>query len=236
MTGKRVAALMSCSARYTDAERREPPEIELPGGAILRADDPAASKRLSDELGRDVTILPIDPPATRPPAASPPAGEFDAAAEGRAMMAREGDEPLPDWSKIPAALGAFASRSVRPFVDLAPLVILSLQSLEALAAAAPGSDIDVRRFRPSLLVDLPGQEGFPEQAWIGRRLRVGDAVLSIQMTCPRCIMTTHGFADLAKDPRIMRSIVKAAEGNLGVYATVERAGEVRTAARVQTLD
>ncbi len=49
-------------------------------------------------------------------------------------------------------------------------------------------------------------------------------------------MTTHGFADLPKDPGIMRKLVKEAEGNLGVYATIEAAGEVRRGDPIHLLD
>ena len=34
--------------------------------------------------------------------------------------------------------------------------ILSEQALQAMGALAPGSDFDVRRFRPTMLVDCPG--------------------------------------------------------------------------------
>ena len=72
--------------------------------------------------------------------------------------------------------------------------------------------------------------------WIGKRLRIGGAVLSIRLTCPRCVMTTHGFADLPRDPRIMRRLVKAASGNLGVYGVVETPGDVRRGDSIQLLD
>ncbi len=96
--------------------------------------------------------------------------------------------------------------------------------------------MDVRRFRPNLLIDVDDSAAFPEQAWIGRRVRVGSAVLAVKSTCIRCAMTTHGFADLPKDPRVMRTLVREADGNLGVYAMLDEPGEVRTGDPLTLLD
>lgn len=230
---KRVAALMSCSARYREQDEpveagapAPPPEIRLPDGVIVRAADPEASERIAKAIGHEVTLWPLLPADKlehyRPGRRDNP----DIEVELRAIFARTPDEPLPDLASFPRELMRYDSPPGTYF-DAFPLLVLSRQSLAALAAAAPDSQIDVRRFRPNLVLDAPGDATFPEQEWIGRRLQIGDAVLAIEMTCPRCVMTTHACAELPKDSGVMRKLVAAAGGNLGVYASVEVPGRVR---------
>jgi hypothetical protein len=114
------------------------------------------------------------------------------------------------------------------FVDLAPVHVLTTASLAAAAALVPGARLDVRRFRPNLLVDTGARQGFVEDALSGRLLAVGDAVrLRVFMPTIRCAMTAAAQEDLPKDPAVLRALVEGHDGNLGVYATVEVGGEVR---------
>ena len=68
--------------------------------------------------------------------------------------------------------------------------------------------------------------GFMEQDWIGTKLHVGSLVLDIALHCVRCVMTTVAQPGLPKEPRIMRSLVREADQNLGVYASVVQEGSV----------
>lgn len=230
-TAKRIGALMGC--RAIAGPEGAPPEVELPDGSRFRADAPDAAERLSKAVDHPVTIWPIAseaPPPADPEAVDDPKADFDS------IFAREADEPVPDFSDLPEGLLAHVGRPDRPFVDLAPLLVMTRQSIERLAAAAPGSRMDVRRFRPSLLIDAAAGDGFPEQEWIGERLRIGDVVIEAPMTCPRCVMTTHAFADLPRDPSVMRTLVSEADGNLGIYGTIVQPGEVRVGDPVELLD
>ena len=68
---------------------------------------------------------------------------------------------------------------------------MSQQSLATMDQLEGESRFDARRFRPNLLVDVPGSDHpFPEQAWVGKTLAIGNVTLKIDTTCPRCAMTT----------------------------------------------
>jgi hypothetical protein len=109
-------------------------------------------------------------------------------------------------------------------------------SLRRLAELAPASRVDVRRFRPNLVIELAGGgTGFVVAGWAGARLRAGTAVLEATIPCPRCVMITHGFADLPRDPGLMRTVVREANQCIGVYARVREPGEVREGDAVERL-
>ena len=65
-----------------------------------------------------------------------------------------------------------------------------------------------------------------ESGWCGETLRVGGATVKVEMGTPRCSMTTQPQADLAKDPAVLRTVVRHANQNLGVYASVVGPGRV----------
>jgi uncharacterized protein YcbX len=110
------------------------------------------------------------------------------------------------------------------YFDAFPIHIVTDRSLEILASLARGSEFDVRRFRPNVVVavDQHVSGAFPEQTWLGRRVRVGNVELEVTRPCPRCVMVTRSFADLVEDRQVLRTIVGRADQNVGVYANVVR--------------
>jgi uncharacterized protein YcbX len=65
----------------------------------------------------------------------------------------------------------------------------SLDALRAAAGAGASSPVDGRRFRMTIGID--GVEAHGEDAWIGERVAVGDAVVLVREKTGRCSVTTR---------------------------------------------
>jgi len=235
---KKIPGLMRLSARYPvppQLGKAGPAEISFPDGSVVMSDDPAAAKRVSEALGRRVTLWPLQPADKLEHYRRGAPDHEDLEQELRSIFALQPDEPLPDLSFLPPEILEYESPPGTYF-DAFPLLLLTDASLDRLQALAPDSKIDVRRFRPNFLIETPtDNDGFIEREWVGRSLRVGSITVSIASTCPRCVMTTLPFADLPHDPDIMRTLVREANQALGVYAAVTGAGRAAVGDPVELL-
>lgn len=116
--------------------------------------------------------------------------------------------------------------------DEAAATLLSKASLDALGRSAGAVDpIDPRRFR--MLFGISGADAHAEDGWLGRRVRVGEAVVVPLGNVGRCAVTTvgpdTGRADLdtLRGLRRYRSDVVSTEPlPFGVWARVAEPGEV----------
>jgi len=219
--GKKIPQLMTLAAQSGPAA----PLITAPDGDSASASSEGINEWLSDKLNHPVTLWPLLPAEQLDHyrRGAPDTEDFEQ--ELRAVFGRLPDEPLPDLTGFEELL-EFESPPGTYF-DAFSLSIMSQQSLATMNQLDGDSLFDVRRFRPNLLVDISGSDHpFPEQAWVGKTLSIGSVKLKIEMTCPRCSMTTHGFDDLPQDAQIMRKLVANSEGNLGTYASVVQAGKV----------
>ncbi|GIL02645.1 MAG: molybdenum cofactor sulfurase [Alphaproteobacteria bacterium] len=107
----------------------------------------------------------------------------------------------------------------------APVHLLTTASLARLRALHPAGAVEPRRFRSNILVEL-GEDGFAEAGWTGGRIRIGEVELAVSEPCRRCGFTTLAQEGLDEDPEILRTIVRHAGRNLGVYCAVARPGRV----------
>jgi uncharacterized protein YcbX len=233
--GKRLPGLRLFRARYAAEpvpDRASPPvEIVFPDGNVVRTDAPDAAARLGERLGRPVSLRALGPVGTPTPARLTLAGE--APETVRELMGLVPGEPAPDMSAFPADRLQELRRG--NFFDAHPIHLITTRTLETLARVAPGPDWDPRRFRANLLVATSTGGDYPELAWIGRKVRVGGAVLEIVTGCPRCVMVTQAADELPADPRVMRALVRETSHTAGVYASVVDAGEIREGDGVEVL-
>lgn len=235
---KKLGGLMRFGARYVDpaAGPGSAIELTLPDGGTVRSDDPEVHRIVSASLGHQVTLWPLQPAADLDHYRRGAPDSTDLLAELRAVFGRDPDEPLPDLSIFPPAIMEFESPP-GTYVDAFPLLLMTTSALRSLSAALPESVVDVRRFRPNLVIDTPGLDGHPEFGWVGRRLGIGAAVLEIVEACPRCVMVTRAVDDtIDEDRRVLRHIVRDLDQNVGVYATVVVPGEVSVGDDVVVLD
>jgi uncharacterized protein YcbX len=90
-----------------------------------------------------------------------------------------------------------------------------------------GQHVDVRRFRPNLVVDTGDADGFVEQGWLGRQVTVGEEVLlEVVAPMPRCVMVTQRQRDLPPDDGLLRRVTDVAEMDFGVLAEVVTPGRL----------
>jgi uncharacterized protein YcbX len=175
---------------------------------------PRVRTRLSDEGGLEV--------------AAPDGGWL-------AAPAAQSDKAISDYLGFEVAVRSYLDEgpqpadgsAIAPRYRRAPVHLLTTASLARLKALHPAGDPDPRRFRPSIVIDMPEVEGeFPESGWLGRRLAIGDVELTISAPCRRCGFTVIAQDGFDNDPGILRTLVRHNGHNIGVYCTVDRPGRI----------
>ncbi len=236
-SAKKIPALMQCLARYPEKGGEDavvPAEITTPDGDTFLTNAVDAAARLSSAIANDVTIWPLvrdrgDTHYRRgKPTLENPLEEL------RLVLGLEPGEPLPDLSGFPPHARDFATPP-GAYYDAFPIHLITTSGLSKLNRLLPNSQIEARRFRPSVLVDTGNNNEFDDQNWIGKRLRMGTLVIRVEMKCPRCVMTTLASGNLGHDTRVLRALVKEAAHNFGTYATVAHPGGIALGDPVEVL-
>ena len=108
-------------------------------------------------------------------------------------------------------------RSERAMTDCRPVSIFSLQSARQLGEET-GTPIDKRRFRANVYVDLTSAQGFAENEFVGKSLRIGPkVVVTVLERDARCVMITLDPDTGEKSPEILKKVAQAHDGMAGVY-------------------
>jgi uncharacterized protein YcbX len=184
---------------------------------VIRSTDAAVDKVLSEFLGQQVTLT-----ATPPEDAQMEHSDPD-------EVIRHGVTAVVKTEARPLGVGTF--------FNFAPVHLLTTSTLARIEAlAGTGGTAAQERYRPNVVIRT-GAEGFTENDWLGRDLRIGDAVFRVIARTPRCAVPTlaHG-PGIPRDPAALRVVAdhnrvpafdgRHAEPCAGVYAEVLRPGRI----------
>lgn len=127
-------------------------------------------------------------------------------------------------------------QSDRAMTDCRPVSIFSIQTVRQLSTES-GVDLDKRRFRANVYVELDSRTAFGEEGFVGRKLRIGaKATVAIMDRDPRCKMITLDPVTARPNPEVMRSVAHGHEGMAGVYGAVLIEGTIRSGDEIALLD
>ena len=118
--------------------------------------------------------------------------------------------------------------------DEACISVISLGTVACIQRES-GRDVDLRRFRPNVVIETYSAEPFEENKWVGRTLEFGDgnsgtaptAAIGVTIRDERCVMVNLDPDTADKDSEVMKVVVRMNDNCAGVYGTVVRAGELR---------
>ena len=123
------------------------------------------------------------------------------------------------------AAGARVIRQNRGIFDTFPLSLITTQTISGLGETV-GTELDVLRFRPNILVEANDDDPFPEDSWVGCVLRIGGLRMRIDKRDGRCVVITVDPVTSERRPEILRTVVREREGCIGVYGTTVEPGVV----------
>src|SRR3954462_10158653 len=229
-TARRWPVLLQCSARFVEdpaGRSAEPGDVHevivtLPNGTEVSSSDPAIDEHLSELIGKPARLESLPELSEKRRYRTPQATKADM----RRQFAIPDGEPLPDFSMFPVRKLAELARYATPvgaLYDAYPIHLMTRASLRAMAERSPGSQFDVRRFRPNVLIDRDGAE-LAEFDWCGGRVRAPDVTFEAEIPVLRCSIPTREQGDLPADADVLRTINAHADHCLGVYANVAAAG------------
>ena len=113
--------------------------------------------------------------------------------------------------------------------DEATVSVISLETIGEIGKII-GTSLDVRRFRPNVLVRLLRSDPFQEDGWVGGVLSFGEVghgpSLSVTMRDVRCSMVNFDPDSARSAPEVLKAIVRTHENTAGIYGTAIRTGQV----------
>jgi len=113
--------------------------------------------------------------------------------------------------------------------DEACISVIATDTIDEIGRLA-GRSLDVRRFRPNIIVRLLRSVPFQEDEWLGSVLSFGEEenapAVSVTMRDERCSMVNLDPDSASSAPEVMKAIVRVNQNNAGIYGAVTRTGRL----------
>jgi len=113
--------------------------------------------------------------------------------------------------------------------DETNLSVIASETMSEIGRLA-GLSLDVRRFRPNVVVRLSRPTAFQEDEWVGGLLTFGEGedapAIAVTMRDIRCSMVNLDPDTARPAPEVMKAVVREHQNTAGVYGTVTRIGRL----------
>jgi MOSC domain-containing protein len=113
--------------------------------------------------------------------------------------------------------------------DEATISVIASDTVREIGRLA-GQGLDVRRFRPNVLVRLLRPAPFQEDEWVGGSLSFGEGAdaptISVTMRDIRCSMVNFDPDSAQPAPEVLKAVVRVHQNTAGIYGAVTRTGRL----------
>jgi uncharacterized protein YcbX len=113
--------------------------------------------------------------------------------------------------------------------DEACISVIALDTVREIERLA-GRSLDVRRFRPNVVVRSLRSVPFQEDEWLGGVLSFGEGddapAITVTMRDLRCSMVNLDPDSASPAPEVMKAVVRANQNTAGIYGAVTRIGRL----------
>ena len=113
--------------------------------------------------------------------------------------------------------------------DDASISVITTDTVSEIGRLA-GMTVDIRRFRPNIVVRSTRAVPFEEDEWLGGVPTIGDAddapAVAITRRDVRCAVVNYDPQGGSPAPEVLKAVVRANQNNAGVYGSVTRIGRL----------
>ena len=225
-----VEALYRYPVKSMSGERLEAADLGWHG---LDGDRRLAFRRLDDRSGFPWLSASRLPDLLR---FTPHRGGSDVSGELPAYVRTPDGENLPIFGEVLAA--DVSRRHGAPvqmmqlkhgIFDDATISVIASDTMAEIGRLA-GRNLDMRRFRPNVVVRLLRSVPFQEDEWVGGALSFGEgnaaAAIAVTMRDVRCSMLNLDPDTAASAPEVLKAVVRANQNNAGIYGAVTCIGRL----------